>query len=46
MCFSHAKEHMLILYMGCMKFPTNRFVVKIRNLASEAKTKEVLDIFP
>jgi hypothetical protein len=26
MCFSHAKGHMSILYMSCMKFPTNRFV--------------------
>jgi hypothetical protein len=26
MCFSHAKGHMSTLYMGCMKFFTNRFV--------------------
>jgi hypothetical protein len=25
-CFSHANEHMLILYVGCKKYPTNRFV--------------------
>jgi len=24
MCFSHAKRHMPILYVGCKKFPTNR----------------------
>jgi hypothetical protein len=26
MCFSHAKGHMSILYVGCRKFLTNRFV--------------------
>jgi hypothetical protein len=24
MCFSHAKKHMSILYVGCMKFPINQ----------------------
>jgi hypothetical protein len=26
MCFSHTKGYMSILYMGCMKFNTNKFV--------------------
>jgi hypothetical protein len=26
MCFSHAKGHMLILYVGYIKFPANRFI--------------------
>jgi len=26
MCFSHVKGHMSILYVGCRKFLTNRFV--------------------
>jgi hypothetical protein len=26
MCFSHANEHMSILYVGCRKFFINRFV--------------------
>jgi hypothetical protein len=26
MCFSHVNEHMSILYVSYIKFPTNRFV--------------------
>jgi hypothetical protein len=30
MYFLHANEHMSILYVGCRKFPTNRFVENFR----------------
>jgi hypothetical protein len=45
LCFSHAKRHMSILYMGCMKFPTNRFEGNLCPWLAWYKIERIFKIF-
>jgi len=42
MCFSHAKGHMSILYVSCMKFPTNQFVGNFYPIYNESNLKPLI----